>query len=74
MNAMTGLPFDDAAGASGTLVCGLTPGGSIHVRAGSTGDGPCVTPAGARRILDAFEAGRGHGVLSKGAFYGPAAA
>ena len=64
---MSGLPFDDALGASDTLVCGLTPGGRIDVRAGSPEDGPRVAPAASRRILDAFEAGRGHGVLYLGA-------
>ena len=62
-----GLPFDDALGASDTLVCGLTPGGRIDVRAGSPEDGPRVATAASRRILDAFEAGRGHGVLYLGA-------
>ena len=64
---MTGLPFDDASGANDTLVCGLTPGGRIHVQAACSEDGPRVPLAAARRILDAFEAGRGHGVLYLGA-------
>ena len=64
---MTSLPFDDASGANDTLVCGLTPRGRIHVRAASSEDGPRVPPAAARRILDAFEVGRGHGVLYLGA-------
>ena len=56
-----------APGAPDTLACGLTPGGRIDVRSGDPEDGPRLARAVARRILDAFEEGRGHGVLHLGA-------
>ncbi len=58
---------DAVAGAPDTLVCGLTPGGRIDVKPAAPEEGPRMAPAEARRILDAFEAGRGHGVLYLGA-------
>ncbi|MFH1438267.1 MAG: DEAD/DEAH box helicase [Pseudomonadota bacterium] len=64
---MTQLSLDSAPGAGVTLVCGLTPGGRIDVRPGSPQDGPRMSAAAAGRILDAFNAGRGHGVLHLGA-------
>ena len=67
MQRTTQLSFDSAAEASETLICGLTPSGSIDVAPGSSEDGPGMSPGCARRILDAFLAGRGHGVLHLGA-------
>ena len=63
------MPRTSAAsrGAPDTLVCGLTPGGRIDVRPGDPEDGPPLAPAPARGILEAFEAGRGYGVLQLGA-------
>lgn len=51
----------------GTLVCELTPRGRIDVRPGGREDGPPVPERTARRILYAFAAGRGPGVLHLGA-------
>jgi len=53
--------------AAGTLLCGLTPSGHIDVYRGSPADGPVSSAAVQRRILAAFETGRGQGVLSLGA-------
>ncbi len=50
-----------------TLVCGLMPSRRIDVRTGSPDEGPAMSGAAARRICDAFEAGRGQGVLHLGA-------
>jgi non-specific serine/threonine protein kinase len=44
----------------------LTPGGRIDLQTGSPDDGPRMSSSAARRILDAFTAGRGHGVLHLG--------
>ncbi len=49
------------------LVCVLTPYGRIDVREGGTDDGPRLHPATARRIVAAFEQGRGQGTLYLGA-------
>jgi superfamily II DNA or RNA helicase len=46
-----------------TLVCGLTPSGTIDVQRGSPEEGPPVSVDAAKRILEAFRIGRGHGVL-----------
>jgi non-specific serine/threonine protein kinase len=56
------LPLDDRPGGE-TLVCRLTPGGRVDVRPGSAGDGPQLARRTARGILEAFDAGRGPGVL-----------
>jgi len=64
---MTQLSLDSAAGVGDTLVCGLTPSGRIDVRPGSPEDGPRMSAVAAQRILDAFNVGRGHGVLNLGA-------
>ena len=50
-----------------TLVCALTPNGRIDVYPGSADDGHRLSDAVRRRILRAFEPGRGHGVLGLGA-------
>ncbi|MCH7667540.1 MAG: DEAD/DEAH box helicase, partial [Acidobacteria bacterium] len=64
---MTQLSLDRAPEADDTLICRLTPSGRIDVRPGSAEDGPRISATAAQRILDAFRAGRGHGVLQLGA-------
>ena len=64
---MTQLSFNNAADISNPLVCGLTPSGCIDVRSGSPEEGPQMSTATTQRILDAFNVGRGHGVLYLGA-------
>jgi superfamily II DNA or RNA helicase len=56
-------PRDD----EGTLVCSLTPSGRIDVHVGGTGEGPPLSSSVRRRILAAFEVGRGAGLLHLGA-------
>ena len=67
---MSQLSLDSASDQSGTLVCGLTPSGHIDVHPSSPSradDGPSLSAAVERRIVDAFNVGRGHGVLHLGA-------
>ena len=64
---MTQLSLDSAPAASGTLLCGLTPSGRIDVHPGSPDEGPGLSTTVERRIIEAFNAGRGHGVLHLGA-------
>jgi superfamily II DNA or RNA helicase len=64
---MTLLSLDRSAEPGSTLVCSLTPSGRIDVRAGSAEEAPRMNAASARRILKAFDRGRGHGVLHLGA-------
>ena len=64
---MPRLDLDSAPDASGTLLCGLTPSGRIDVYPGSPDEGPGLSTAVQRRVIDAFSAGRGHGVLHLGA-------
>ena len=64
---MTQLSLDSVPDIGATLVCGLTPSGRIDVQPGSPEDGPGMSAAAAQRILDAFNAGRGQGVLHLGA-------
>ncbi len=66
---MSQLSLDSAPDKSGTLVCGLTPSGHIDVHPGSPDEdeGPSLSTAVERRIVDAFNVGRGHGVLHLGA-------
>ncbi len=60
--------LDSAAQGGGeTLVCRLTPSGRIDVQPGSPEDGPLVSAKAAARIIEAFNAGRGNGVLHLGA-------
>ena len=59
--------LDSVPHASGTLLCGLTPSGCVDVHPGSLDEGPGLSTAVQRRIIDAFSAGRGHGVLRLGA-------
>ena len=63
---MTQIRLDSAPDVGETLVCELTPSGRIDVRPGSAEEGPRMSAAAARRILDAFDAGRGHGLLHLG--------
>ena len=73
---MSQLSLDSAPDKSGGLVCGLvcglTPSGHIDVHPGSPGEndedeGPSLSTAVQRRIVDAFNVGRGQGVLHLGA-------
>ena len=64
---MTQLSLDSTPVKSGTLCCGLTPSGHIDVYPGSPDEGPGLSTAAQRRIVDAFNVGRGHGVLHLGA-------
>jgi non-specific serine/threonine protein kinase len=64
---MTQLSLDRPPVVGGTLLCGLTPSGRIDVLPGAPGEGPGLSTAVQRRIIDAFSVGRGHGVLQLGA-------
>ena len=67
---MLQLSLDRAPDKSGTLVCGLTPSGHIdvlHPGSPDEDEGPSLSTAVERRIVDAFNVGRGHGVLHLGA-------
>jgi len=64
---MSPRPREDPAAGGEVLDCRLTPGGRIDVSAGSPEDGPRLPARTARRIVEAFDAGRGHGVLHLGA-------
>ena len=59
--------LDSVSHARGTLLCGLTPSGCVEVHPGSLDEGPGLSTVVQRRIIDAFNAGRGHGVLHLGA-------
>ena len=59
--------LDSVPHVSGTLLCGLTPSGCVDVHPGSLDEGPGLSTAVQRRIVNAFNAGRGHGVLHLGA-------
>jgi non-specific serine/threonine protein kinase len=64
---MTQLSQQDASPTDGTLIAGLTPSGRIDVQSGAPGDGPLLDGAVLQRILAAFAAGRGQGLLHLGA-------
>ncbi|TDI35990.1 MAG: DEAD/DEAH box helicase [Acidobacteria bacterium] len=64
---MTQLLLDSAPVESGTLCCGWTPSGHIDIYPGSPDEGPGLSTSVQRRIVDAFNVGRGHGVLHLGA-------
>ena len=49
------------------LTCRVTPRGRIEVRPDPSADGPRLSTSKALKIVDAFAAGRGHGVLHLGA-------
>jgi superfamily II DNA or RNA helicase len=59
--------LDSSPDSGHTLVCRVTPSGRIDVRLGASGDGPPVSAQTCKRILAAFGAGRGSGVLHLGA-------
>ena len=67
MKEPTTLSLDSGRDADKTLVCVLTPSGHIDARPGSPEDGPLIPGRVARRILEAFDVGRGRGVLHLGA-------
>ena len=67
LTAMVQRCLDGGTEPGGTLVCGLTPRGRIDVHPASPDDGPRLSSRVRRRILTAFENGRGHGVLQLGA-------
>jgi SNF2 family DNA or RNA helicase len=60
---MTQPSLGRSSEAGETLVCGLTPSGKIDVRRGFAEEGPPVSVAAVKRIVEAFRVGRGHGVL-----------
>ncbi len=60
---MTSFPLDNASDSGSTLACELTPSGRIDLRPGATEEGPVLSAALQQRILHAFKAGRGAGVL-----------
>ena len=60
---MDQLSLDSARSEGETLICRLTPSGRIDVRAGASGEGPPISAGTAERILDAFNTGRGQGIL-----------
>ncbi len=67
---MSQLSLHSAPEKGGTLVCRLTPSGHIDVYPSSPSradDGPSLSAAVERRIVDAFNVGRGQGVLHLGA-------
>ena len=64
---MTQLSIRDVSKAGGTLSCALTPSGRIDVHHDSTDEGPQLSAPVQKRILGAFAAGRGPGVLHLGA-------
>ena len=64
---MTQLSLSSGAAPSATLVCSLRPSGRIAVRRSADEPGSSLPAADAQRVLDAFEQGRGHGLLHLGA-------
>jgi len=64
---VTQLAVDSDPKSRATLVCRLTPSGRIDVQPGTPEDGPFLTPKAAQQILEAFNDGRGKGVLHLGA-------
>ena len=64
---MSRLSLDGVRGGGETLSCRLTPGGRIDVGFGAPGDGPQVAAGAAGQIVQAFQSGRGEGVLHLGA-------
>ncbi|MGB5563041.1 MAG: DEAD/DEAH box helicase [Sedimenticolaceae bacterium] len=64
---MTQLAVDKDPKSRETLVCRLTPSGRIDVQPGTPEDGPFLTTKAAQQILEAFNDGRGKGVLHLGA-------
>ena len=63
---MNQLSLDSAPKTGETLACRLTPSGRIDVQPGVPEDGPLLSSTAARRIIEAFNLGRGHGLLHLG--------
>ncbi|MGA9477703.1 MAG: hypothetical protein WBV21_07980, partial [Desulfobacterales bacterium] len=63
---MSQLSLDSALKTGETLACRLTPSGRIDVQPGVPEDGPPLSSTAARRIIEAFNMGRGHGLLHLG--------
>lgn len=61
------VPGSRTRDAEWTLACGIGPGGSLVLHEESPDTGPVSSPRIARRIREAFESGRGAGVLHLGA-------
>ncbi len=64
---MEQLHHKNASRTAETLVCNVTPQGRIHLRPDPSQELYNIPIATAKRILDAFENGRGQGVLHLGA-------
>ena len=64
---MMQMSIESASDAGTTLICGLTPSGLIDVHPGASEESPRLPAPVQQRILGAFAAGRGHGVLHLGA-------
>ncbi len=64
---MSRRALDGASGDGENLVCRLRPCGRIDIQVGTAEDGPPLSAPSARRIIEAFNAGRGDGVLLLGA-------
>ncbi len=64
---MTQLALDSGPKSGETLVCRLTPSGRIDVQPGAPEDVPFLTTKAAQQIIEAFNDGRGKGVLHLGA-------
>ncbi len=63
---MSQLFIDSAPGGGEPLACRLTPSGRIDLQPGRPEDGPPLSATATRRIIAAFNAGRGHGLLHLG--------
>jgi superfamily II DNA or RNA helicase len=63
---MTQHALDSGPKSGEALVCRLTPSGRIDVQPGAPEDGPLLTTKAAQQIVEAFNDGRGKGVLHLG--------
>jgi len=63
---MSQLSLDTTSTGHEALTCRLLPSGRIAVDSGGSEDGPLLASEVARRIVEAFEVGRGAGVLRLG--------
>jgi hypothetical protein len=63
---MTQHALDSGPKSGEALVCRLTPSGRIDVQPGAPEDGPFLTTKAAQQIVEAFNDGRGKGVLHLG--------
>lgn len=64
---MTQITRNSGSKDNQTLICRLMPSGRIDVRLGSPEDGPFIASRSAKQIIEAFNEGRGKGVLYLGA-------